>query len=93
MFAFVDGHSQRRGKDTCLFEGNIHFGIAARRGGIHRRDHTVNITVNNGPVGITKNDDSDPSVFEVLLVLHVFIGGEQQIKPGILSRFEQLTID
>ena len=85
MFAFVDGHSQRQGKDTCLVEGTVHFGVAARCGGILRRDHTVDMTVNNGPVGITKYDDSDPPVFAVLLVFPVFIGGEQQIKPGILS--------
>jgi len=63
------------------------------RGGIHRRDHTVDITVNNGPIGIAKNDDSDAPVFEVLLVLHILVGGKQQIKPGIFSRIEQFTID
>jgi hypothetical protein len=53
---------------------------------------SINIAVHGGPLRITKYDDGDFTACEVLLVLDVFIGGQENVEPSFFSRLLQVTV-
>jgi hypothetical protein len=44
---------------TGLFERDLDFHIAARRGRLHRRDDPIDVTPQDGPLSISDRDNSD----------------------------------
>ena len=41
---------------------------------------------------LTKNNNGDFASREILLITHVLIGGQQQIKPGVLCGSDQIAV-
>lgn len=61
--------------NRSLFVRNVHLGIAAACGGVNCRDNSIYVAMHGRPLRIAKYNDGNPTAFEVLLVLDVFVRG------------------
>ena len=61
------------GAAKLLLVRNIHFRIGAGCGCIHCRDNAIDVTVNRRPSRVAKYHNGYSTVFEVLLILDVFV--------------------
>ena len=57
-----------------MVEGDVHFEVAARHGGVDGGCDLVEMQANKRPVGIAKNHQSNFPLREVLLVPDVLVG-------------------
>lgn len=74
------------------FVRNVHLGKAAGSGRVHCRGNSVNVAVHRRSLGVTKYHDGNAALFEVLLVLDIFVRGEQKIKPGVFAVFSNAPL-
>ena len=68
-----------------MVEGNVHFEIAARRGGVDGAYDSLNMRTKLWPLLLTENYDRDLAVRKVLLISHLLVGCKQKIKPGLFG--------
>ena len=57
-----------------LSDGDFNLRIAARRNPVQGRNNPVNVAAQDGPLGVSKNDDGDFPARQVLLIPYVFVG-------------------
>lgn len=70
-----------------LFEGDVHFGIAARCGQVHHRGYAFKVQSYACPFRRTgQHHNGNLSAGEVLLVANPLVGGQKQVNCGILRR-------
>ncbi len=77
---------------TSSSEGNIDLNITARFCRVHCNHNSVNVELHSGPLGITQHDNCNPTARQVLLVLDVLVGREQDIESGFFRRREQIAV-
>ena len=71
-------------------DGNI--GVTASRCRFHRRNNLVEMPPDEPPRRITKYDNRDPPITEILLIAHILVGREQQIETRILRQLQQRSV-
>ena len=59
---------------------------------VHRSHNSINVQVHGGPLGIAQHDHGNPAAFEVLLVLDIFVGSQQDIEPALFRRLQQFAV-
>lgn len=79
-------------KGACLPKWNFYFGIASPRGCIHGRKNRFNVATQRRLLLIADNHKRDFPIFQVLLIAHVFVGGEQNVKACRLRHRYQFTV-
>jgi len=62
-------------------EWDFNFGVAARNRRIDSRDNSVHMTAQDGPLGISKKDESDFSARQILLIPDVLVSRYDSSKP------------
>jgi hypothetical protein len=76
----------------ALLERDVHLGIAAPCGSVHCRDDSIDMAVHGRPLRIAKYHNGDFAACEILLVLNVFISGQENVEPSFFSRLQQLAV-
>jgi hypothetical protein len=74
--------------ETSGFNGYVHLGITARRGGVYRRCNSLAVQSNDRPSRSAQHYDGYSAASEVLLMAYVLVGGKKYIETGPL-RFGQ----
>jgi hypothetical protein len=57
-----------------LSERDFHLGIASWRGPVQSSNNPVNVSAQDGPLGVSKDDDGNFPGGQVLLMPYVFVG-------------------
>ena len=70
----------------------LHFDIAARYGGVHGGSNLFEVQFNNRPLRSAKHHKSNPAAFKVLLVAHVLVSGNKNVKSGLLRNGQKVTV-
>jgi hypothetical protein len=70
----------------------FHFRVTAGRGGGYDGGYFFEMQFYDGPLRRAEDDKGDAAAGQVLLVAHVFIGGDNDIETGRLGRGEQVAI-
>lgn len=65
-----------------LSAGDLHFDIASGRGRVYRCNHVFDMQAKDRPLRIAKRNDGDLAACQVLLVPHVFIRGQENLKTS-----------
>lgn len=68
------------------------FQVAAGLGGINRFDDSMNVGPEAGPLLPAQNHDGDFAAGKILLVAHVFVGGQQHIEAGGFRGQQQFAV-
>ena len=71
-----------------LSERDFHFGIAAWRGRVQSSNNPVNVAAQDGPLGVSKDDDGNFPGRQVLLMPHVFVGSHKYFEGRGLGGIE-----
>ncbi len=71
-----------------LPQGDFHLGIAAWRRRVQSSNNPVNVAAQYGPLGVSKDDDGNFPRGQVLLMPHVFVGGQKYFEGRRLSSIE-----
>ena len=75
-----------------LPERDVHFGVAARSGRVHRSNDPFNVLAQDRPLRISENDDGNFPAHQILLIPDVFVGGHKQSEAGRLGGIEQSAV-
>ena len=75
-----------------LFEGNVHFRIAARGGPFHRGNNRLKMLLHKQPGRLAENDNKGCPLCQVLLITRFFVRCQQEIEAGILGQPKQFSI-
>lgn len=71
---------------------NVHFGIAARGGGIHRLGNTADMLAQFRPLLLTEYDNRQFAPFQVLLIHHVLVGRHEYVESCLLCCRKQSPV-
>ncbi len=70
----------------------VHQGVTAGRGLFHRQRNPAKVQTHNPPLRVTEHHDRYFPALQILLVPDTFVGGEQNVEPRGLRRFQQVAI-
>jgi hypothetical protein len=70
----------------------FHFRVTARRGGGYGGGYFFEMQFYGRPLRRAEDDNGYAAAGQVLLVAHIFIGGDKDIETSCLGRDEQVTV-
>jgi len=73
-------------------ERNVHFGIAAGCGRVHRCRNSFHVQSDNRPLRSAQHHQSYAVARELLPIAHVLVGGKKHVEPGPLCCGQQVAV-
>ena len=83
-------HAQRGGRRSA--DWNIHERKATRRRRIHRGHDARDVRSKRGPLLNADDDDCDRPTGQVLLILQILVGGEEDFETGMFGGCQQVPV-
>jgi hypothetical protein len=72
-----------------LSNRDFNLGIAAWRGRVQSSDNPINVTAQDGPLGVAKDDDGNFPGGQVLLMPHILVGRHEHLEASGFGCIEQ----
>ena len=91
VFAAGTLHIQR-GPSLITFSHNLDFGVASRNGLLNRTDDSFCGRLDSRPAWRAQDYDRNAPVLEILLILEVEIGSNQDLESLLLRGRQQLAV-
>ncbi len=76
----------------ALPKRNVHLGIAAGCGRVHRYRNSFQVQSNERPLRSDQHHKGYAAAREVLLAAHVLVGGKKYVEPGPLRCIQQVAV-
>ena len=84
--------SARAGGHQISAKGDLDFGVASGDCGIHSRQDSLNVLLQDGPLLVAENHEGNSPSSQVLLVTNVFVGRQQNVKAVCFGRRYQVAV-
>jgi len=88
----VDASKSTETAAKSRFVGNFHFGIAAGCRSVDCRRNAIHVEFDVRPLLVPKNNDCNFPPRKILLVAHILVRRQEQLKTSFFGLSKQLTV-